>query len=271
MNLRKMYHWVKEMTSEWEGFTRHFKANVEVFSRAVARARSSHIRAIAGYAGGNADSQRRRLQRFVKHPHVLTEFFRQWSQAIVKLTGQAKVTLIVDETKIEDRFGIMVVALAIEERAIPLAWEVYRANDKAAYPGEGQVNLIVKLLKAIQGGVPASVQVRVLADRGIGTSPALMRAIHAMGWPPADWSSRNVAASRRMSVWSGSRLLGQRVDSARGGLWLAVVVGLLVRKCRPDRPQALQRQTPLEPLSGGLAGLPDLLLCPRLIYCRPLS
>lgn len=182
MNLRKMYHWVKETTSEWEGFTRHFKANVEVFSRAVARARSSHLRAIAGYAGGNADSQRRRLQRFVKHPHVLTEFFRQWSQAIVQLVGQAKVTLIVDETKIEDRFGVMVVALAIEERAIPLAWEVYRANDKAAYPGEGQVNLIVKLLKAIQAGVPASVKVRVLADRGIGTSPALMRAIHAMGW-----------------------------------------------------------------------------------------
>jgi len=51
-----------------------------------------------------------------------------------------------------------------------------------AYPREGQTRLIIRLLKQVRAGLPPGVQVRVLADRGIGTSPHLMRAIMALGW-----------------------------------------------------------------------------------------
>ena len=42
--------------------------------------------------------------------------------------------------------------------------------------------MILQLLRQIQAGMPPGVRVRVLADRGIGTSPDLMRGIMALGW-----------------------------------------------------------------------------------------
>lgn len=42
--------------------------------------------------------------------------------------------------------------------------------------------MIIQLLKLVRAGLPPGTKVRVLADRGIGTSPLLMRGIMAMGW-----------------------------------------------------------------------------------------
>jgi hypothetical protein len=150
-----------------------------VFSRGVARARSSQVRGIASCVGGRADSQRRRLQRFLGQKRGLEAFFCDWTSSVVKALGQREV---VDETKLKDRFGVMVVGVVYGKRCIPLAWRVYKANDAAAYPAEGQTRMIIRLLKSIRAGLPAGVRVRVLADRGIGTSPLLMRGIIALGW-----------------------------------------------------------------------------------------
>jgi len=76
----------------------------------------------------------------------------------------------------------MLVALVYKGRAIPLAWRVYPANDAKAYPKGGQARMIIGLLKQIRAGLSPDLSVRVLADRGIGTSPLLMRGIAAMGW-----------------------------------------------------------------------------------------
>ena len=65
MNLRQLYQWVKRESKTWGGVSRHFRENVVVFSRGVARAQSSHIRKIAGCVEGQAEHQRRRLQRFL--------------------------------------------------------------------------------------------------------------------------------------------------------------------------------------------------------------
>ena len=59
---------------------------------------------------------------------------------------------------------------------------MYRANDQAAYPAEGQSRLISRRRKAIRSGLPSDGRERVLADRAIGTSPVLMRGLMAMGW-----------------------------------------------------------------------------------------
>ena len=66
MSLRKLYHWVRQTSKDWQGVTRHVRENVCVFSRAVVYAQSSQIRKISGAAGGRADSRRRRLQRLVE-------------------------------------------------------------------------------------------------------------------------------------------------------------------------------------------------------------
>jgi len=182
MNPRKLYQWVRKTSKEWEGVSRHFRENVVVFSRAVVRAESSQIRKIAGMAGGHADSQRRRLQRFVQGQQPVSRFFGNWTRSVVKALGVQSVVLVVDETKIKARFGVMVVGAVYEGRCIPLAWRVYVTNSAADYPAEGQAAMIMGLLQQVAKGMPRRTQVRLLADRGIGTSPTLMRGIMALGW-----------------------------------------------------------------------------------------
>ena len=182
MNQRRLYQWVRKVSKTWTGFSRHFRENVVVFSYGVAASQSSQIRKIAGCVPGQAESQRRRLQRFVNRPIAMDQFFTNWTRSVLKNLPTRQCVLVVDETKLKGSFGVMVVGLVFEGRCIPLAWRVYKANSKSDYPSEGQVQMILKLLKAIQAGLPRRTSVRVLADRGIGTSPDLMRGIMAMRW-----------------------------------------------------------------------------------------
>jgi hypothetical protein len=112
MSLRKRYQWVKQTIKHWEGVSRHFRANVEVFSRGVVRAQSSHVRKIAGVSGGRADSQRRRLQRFLAAPQPINSFFQHWTRSVVETLKQRRIVLVVDETKLKATFGVMVVGQA---------------------------------------------------------------------------------------------------------------------------------------------------------------
>jgi hypothetical protein len=182
MNRRQLYQWVKRESKGWEEVNRHFRANGVVFSRGVAAAQSSQLRKIAGCVSGREDSQRRRLQRYVGQGGKLTGFFKAWTRSMVKALGVKELVLAVDETKLKDKLGVMVVGVVYEGRCIPLAWRVYRANSAADYPAAGQARLISGLLNAVRSGLPRGMKVRVLADRGIGTSPLLMRGIMALGW-----------------------------------------------------------------------------------------
>lgn len=182
MTLRRLYQWGTRVSKRWEGVTRHFCANVQTFSRAVAKSQSSQIRTIAGAARGKPDSQRRRLQRFVSQEQPLPVFFANWTKTVLQEVRTKEAVLIVDETKLLDKLGVMVVALAVEGRSIALAWRVYRANCGESYPKEGQTQMVIDLLEHIRQAMPREVKVLVLADRGIGTSPDLMRAVMRMGW-----------------------------------------------------------------------------------------
>ncbi len=180
MNLRKLYQWVKKGSRRWTGLTRFERQNIIDFSRGVVRSQSSQLRTIARSVGN--DSQRRRLQRFVGGELDMKAWGQAWSAWVVQEFRVRAVTLAVDETKINARIGVMVVGMVYEGRCIPLVWRVYRANDQAAYPAEGQARMIIRLLKVVRAGLGGSQRVRVLADRGIGTSPLLMRGISALGW-----------------------------------------------------------------------------------------
>jgi hypothetical protein len=182
MSLRKRYQWVKRISKDWEGVSRHFRANVEVFSRGVVRAQSSQLRKIAGDSGGRTDSQRRRLPRFLATSPPMNAFFQHWTRSVVETLKQRRIVLVVDETKLKAAFGVMVMGVVYEGRCIPLAWRVYRANSRADYPREGQARMIIRLLKQVKVGLPPGTPVRVLTDRGIGTSPLLMRGILALKW-----------------------------------------------------------------------------------------
>jgi len=72
----------------------------------------------------------------------------------------------------------MVVGLAYQRRCVVLAWRCYAPDD---WP-EGQVSLITHLLERVKPALPTDADVLVEVDRGLGTSPDLVRAVQKLGW-----------------------------------------------------------------------------------------
>ena len=153
-----------------------------MFSQGVVQAESCQQRKVAGklYRVGRRETIVRRLQRFISNRHIdLGRCFAEWTRWVVSSLALKEVVLLVDETKLSDRMGAMVVGLAYEKRCIPLAWRCYKLDE---YPVEGQVKVIAALLEHVAAGLPEGIVPLVEADRGIGTSPALIRAVVNLNW-----------------------------------------------------------------------------------------
>jgi len=182
MNLEILYQWRDEIASRIPSLNSWQLENVALFSQGVMYAESSQIERIARQVvcGEKVSSAARRLRRFVDNATLdRTTFFSEWSAWVSSALGQEQVFFCVDETKISPTLAAMVVGVAFEARCIPLAWRCY---DPHQYPIEGQVKVIEQLLQAIHAGLPPQYRVCVLADRGIGTSPDLCRAVNQLGW-----------------------------------------------------------------------------------------
>lgn len=180
-----LYQWMNELAMYFPSLNSWQVENLALFSYGVIRAESSQQMQIARQvaAGEQVQSAERRLRRFLTNERVPLETnFVEWTQWVDQRLEADKLIVLVDETKLADRLAAMVVGVAYEGRCIPLAWACYRANDAAAYPAEGQVELIERLLSTVQQGLSRSRPVLVLADRGIGTSPDLCRKVAALGW-----------------------------------------------------------------------------------------
>jgi Transposase DDE domain len=128
---------------------------------------------------GKADSVQRRLERFLDNRRIDWQLCcKGWSRLILsRMRGQA-IVLLVDETKLKGRLSVMVVGLAYRQSCIPLAFWCYLPKH---WPMK-QVDLIMTLLSWVAEGVPTGVIPVVEVDRGIGTSPTLMRRVAAMNW-----------------------------------------------------------------------------------------
>jgi hypothetical protein len=185
MNYPVLYQWTEEIANHLPGLNTWQAANIALFSQGVVQAESSRQETIARQVvcGERVASAARRLRRFLSNRALdLQVFFTEWTRWVIGALDDRVVYLLVDETKLNDRLGVMVVGVAYEGRCIPLAWRCYRANRASDYPPEGQVAMIDQLLAVVQTGMPAGRMVTVMADRGIGTSPALCRCVEARGW-----------------------------------------------------------------------------------------
>jgi hypothetical protein len=185
MNYQLLYQWEELLSAHLPGLNTWQRANVALFSYGVMKAESSQQGAIARQVscGEQVESTARRFRRFLDNERLdLTGFFSDWSRWIAEAVGGEQVTLLVDETKLHDRIGVMMVGLAWQARCIPLAWATYVANSRAHYPAEGQVGMIRRLLESVKVGLGETKSVLVLADRGIGCSPALCRVVEQLGW-----------------------------------------------------------------------------------------
>jgi hypothetical protein len=185
MNPSILYQWTDELAMRFPNLNSWQVDNLALFSYGVILAESSQQMKIARKVacGEQVASAERRLRRFIANENVsLADFTQAWTRWIIEGLETDKVVLLVDETKLDDRLGTMMVGVAFEGRCIPLAWQCYRANSRKDYPQQGQVALIEALLYQVQQGISEGREVLVLADRGIGTSPALCQKIDAMGW-----------------------------------------------------------------------------------------
>lgn len=62
--------------------------------------------------------------------------------------------------------------------------------------------MIDKLLQVVKASVPTNMPVLVLADRGIGTSPALCQAVEALGWHylfRVSWQTKIITAQGELT------------------------------------------------------------------------
>jgi hypothetical protein len=150
-----------------------------LFTLGVLAAGSCHLSAVAHALSpvGTRDSQYRRLQRFLANSRVERSAVQTaWAAWVLQQFAPTRPRLLVDETKLSTHVSIMVLGLGVEGGCIPLAWRCYPAKD---YPKEGQVKLICHLVETVLAADPTRVY-DVLADRGIGTSPDLIQALHEL-------------------------------------------------------------------------------------------
>ena len=185
MNYQLLYQWETLLSAQLPSLNSWQRENVALFSYGVIEAESCQQGAVARQVscGEAVESTSRRWRRWLSNTAVDREqFFSEWSRWVVSSMDTDTVTLLVDETKLEDRIGVMMVGIAWQGRCLPVAWRTYRANDHADYPAEGQVEMIRHLLEHVKSGIGSERSVLVLADRGIGCSPDLCRVVEALGW-----------------------------------------------------------------------------------------
>src|SRR5215217_1575240 len=181
MNHEQVYQWMDQIQQHL-GLGKWQSLGLAAFSLGVMETRCCTLSIVAEGLGlmGKADSVERRLQRWLDNERLArTEYQGAWAKwALSKVELSQRVVVLVDETKLSNHLSAMVVGLAYERRCIVLAWRCYAPDE---WP-DGQVSLIRSLLQQVKHALPEDTQVLVQADRGLGTSPALVRAVRELGW-----------------------------------------------------------------------------------------
>lgn len=134
--------------------------------------------ALVSSGGVSAAAFSKRLARFLSNPRISDNLLScAWVRWVAQTYPSAHWVVLVDETKLSHHLGSMMVGLAYRGRAIPLLWRCYHPT---AYPPEGQVALITEMLTRLRLLVPPDIAFTVQADRGIGTSPDLIRELQRL-------------------------------------------------------------------------------------------
>lgn len=159
------------------GLGAHQKRGLALWCCGVILAESCQVSGVAdalvSIHRATAAALSKRLTRFLSNPRISDEGLScVWVQWIARTFTSRHWVILVDETKLSNHLSVMMVGLAYRGRAIPLLWRCYAPSN---YPAEGQVALIGELLARLRALVPTTIVFTVQADRGIGTSPELIR------------------------------------------------------------------------------------------------
>ena len=131
--------------------------------------------ALTGRQFPSSGALMKRLQRFLANPRISDELLaKAWVEQMVRSCPLSHWVILLDETKLADHLSVMMLSLAYAGRALHLLWRCYNPD---AYPPEGQVRLICELVERLRALVPKPILLTMQADRGLGTSPELIRAL----------------------------------------------------------------------------------------------
>jgi hypothetical protein len=182
MSQKRLYQWMGQLAQQFPNLNKWQVTGLAIFSMGVVLSERSTLTKIAEGLPmlGKPDSLERRLQRWISNPRInITVCFRWWIRWVWSCFDEHRAILLVDETHLGSHLSIMMVGVAYKQRCIPLIWRCYTAK---AYPEEGQVKLIAGLLQQVAEAAHWSHPPLVQADRGLGTSPRLIKEIETMGW-----------------------------------------------------------------------------------------
>ncbi|MCA0456620.1 MAG: transposase [Chloroflexi bacterium] len=182
MNSVLLYQWNEMIDKGFPQMGRWQKQLLGEFSYGVISAQSCRLNTVAQELTGcaNASSQERRMQRWLANDRIeMKPLFGVWIDWVLRLWGKAPLVILVDETKLSNHVAVMMVGVAYHASAIPLIWRAYSVED---YPEEGQVALMNELLAELRHHIPSDQTALLLADRGLGTSPAWQERLSDTGW-----------------------------------------------------------------------------------------
>lgn len=183
--MKLLYQWKSEILRRFPNLNVCQGIVLALYSYGVVQARCCRASIVAEELGaiGKASSVERRLRRWLSNKSINVQISCGWwiRWVLGQLDGGRPMVLI-DESKLGARMGVMMVSLGYEGRAIPLIWCCYKANSHASYPSGGQVKLITTLLEQIVAHLPAGCPAPLVeVDRGIGHSSDLQKALRQMG------------------------------------------------------------------------------------------
>lgn len=181
MNSQQLYQWIEQVSTSFPMLGKWQAEGLGLFSAGVVLAERCTLSKVAEklLLVGKPDSLERRMQRWIANPRIdISALSRCWIEMVMQQMSSEEWILLVDETKLSDHLSVMVVGVAYRASCIPLVWRCYHPEQ---YPAEGQVQVIVNLVEQVRTALPSHYRLTLQADRGIGTSPALIEAIAEHG------------------------------------------------------------------------------------------
>ena len=177
---KPLYHWTIQIKSMFPNLSKPQAEVLAAFSFGIAKAKSCALNAVARGLTflGIPDTVETRLRRFISNPRIdMAESCENLARSVIRALPRKKpVVLLVDETSLQDKLKAMVVSVAYERRAVPVAMMTYH---QTRWP-MGQVEMTATMLRWVRDGGKGR-DLIAMADRGIGTSPNLLRAIEGLG------------------------------------------------------------------------------------------
>jgi len=211
MNLQLLYQWIKTVGRHFPTLKKWQATGLAIFSYGIVVAEACQVSKVAeGLALlGKIPSVERRLRRWLDKDEIeIGGCWESWVKWVWSACELPRAILLVDETKLGERIGVMMVSLAYGGRAIPLVWRCYWANDAEAYPSQGQVLLIWGLLARVVEWLPPRARPLVEMDRGLGHSSAMLRALQTL---PLHYLVRVKATARFTSSRGHGSLLSDLI------------------------------------------------------------